>query len=467
MKFSFIGAAYQALSSNIEAQECTNLFLEVDPEGRNALVLRPGLKLFATVGNGPIRGAHKPVNYDAIVVSGNQVYRVKSDKSTVLLGTISSSSGPVSMADSGTDLVIVDGTSNGYLIDLATYSFSSITAAGFYGADNVHFADQRYIFNRPGTGQFYISKAYTLTTRVLAFDPLEFAFIQIAAENIVSHITDRSEIWLFGEQNVEVWANNGASFMPYERLQGGVMQIGCIASHSVARFDNTVVWLGQGEKGSGIVWLGNNYSPLRISTHAMEAEFQTYSTLKDAQAYVYQQGGHEFYVLTFPTAGKTWVYDAATKAWNQRAYLSNGIQGRERANAYAYAYGLHLVGDYQNGNLYQLDLSTYSDNGDPIKWTRSCHVLQGPDFDWQYFSELQIEMEAGVGLESGLDPQVSLSWSDDGGHTWSNEHFRSMGKMGKYLTRVRWLRLGRSRGRIFRLTGSDPVKTVIINASVK
>jgi hypothetical protein len=67
------------------------------------------------------------------------------------------------------------------------------------------------------------------------------------------------------------------------------------------------------------------------------------------------------------------------------------------------------------------------------------------------------------------DPRVMLRWSDDGGHTWSNEHWASMGKIGEYGKRVIWRRLGMTtklRDRVYEISGSDPVKIAIMGAEL-
>ena len=85
---------------------------------------------------------------------------------------------------------------------------------------------------------------------------------------------------------------------------------------------------------------------------------------------------------------------------------------------------------------------------------------------WLYYERLQLDLESGVGLTDGQgeDPQVMLQWSDDGGHTWSREHWVSAGRGGAYTWRALWRRLGRSRDRVFRLVISDPVKVTWIDA---
>lgn len=462
--FPFVGQAYTSRSLNVEAQECINLFLEIEPGGRTALFGTPGLSLLATIGTGPVRALHKIATGDLIAVSGAQVYRITSGAVATLLGTIGTTTGPVSIADNGTQAVIVDGSASGYQISLPGYAMTPIVSTAFYGADNVYFLDGRFIFNRPGTGQFYLSDLYAVT-----FDPLYFATAESSPDNLIAHIVDHREIWLFGNLTTEIWSNTGGANFPYERLQGAAVETGCAAAASVRRMDNSIVWLGQDDKGYGIVWMVKNYMPARISTHAIEYAIASYGDVSNAIGYVYQQEGHMFYMLTFPTVQRTWCYDVATHAWHQRAWMdSNGQQQRHRSNCHAFAYGKNLVGDFVSGNIYALDMNTFTDAGDQIRRSRSCAPINGEDFGWQQFHNLQIEMEGGVGLivGQGSNPQAMLTYSDDGGHQWSSERLASMGVMGQYRARVRWTRLGRSRDRVFRVTISDPVKVIIINASI-
>jgi hypothetical protein len=77
--------------------------------------------------------------------------------------------------------------------------------------------------------------------------------------------------------------------------------------------------------------------------------------------------------------------------------------------------------------------------------------------------------EQGVGLITGQgsDPQVMLQFSDDGGRTWSSERWRSLGRIGEYRTRTRWLRNGSARDRIYRYAMSDPVRRNLILATTE
>lgn len=210
------------------------------------------------------------------------------------------------------------------------------------------------------------------------------------------------------------------------------------------------------------------YTPVRISTHAVEFAIQGYSDVSDAFAYSYQAEGHSFYVLTFPAGNATWVYDVSTQLWHERAYRdpTTGALGRHRSNCHMYFGGEHVVGDYENGNIYALDLDCYTDNGNILPAIRAAGHVADSDYMFLYWHSMQVDIEAGVGLVTGqgIAPVIMLDWSDDGGHTWSNEKWASMGAIGKYSARAIWKRLGRSRDRIPRITITDPVKRVILGA---
>jgi hypothetical protein len=380
------------------------------------------------------------------------------------VGSLQTSSGQVSIADNGTDAVIVDG-SYGYVVNLTTYAFSQISSASFYGADIVDYLDDYFIFNRPNTEQFYISGIGATT-----FDALDFASAEGNPDMLVSLIVDHRELWLFGAESTDVFYNSGNVDFPIER-QNTTLEHGCAAKFSVAKIDNTVFWLGKDKLGQGTVWRAQGYTPVRIGTHALEFAIGGYSDISDAIAYTYQQEGHSFYVLTFPTANKTWVYDASTNLWHERAYLkpSDGSMNRHRSNCHIFYNNLHMVGDWENGKIYALDMDYYSDNGDPMPAIRTGGHVTNPDALFMFWGELEVFLESGIGLQTGQGsaPIVQLDWSDDGGHTWSNRHNASMGAVGNYQTRARWQRLGRSRDRIPRITISDPVKRVIIGAKLK
>jgi hypothetical protein len=276
------------------------------------------------------------------------------------------------------------------------------------------------------------------------------------------------EIWLFGELTTEVWFNSGAADFTFQRMPGVYIEHGCAAKHSVAKIDLALFWLGRDLQGQGIVFAGRNYAADRVSTYALEAEIATYARIDDAVGFSYLQGGHAFYVMSFPTANKTWALDTTTQQWTQLAYMeATGSLSRHRAVSHAAYGGQNLVVDWQNGNLYALDPNAYTDNGNPILRVRSFPHLAGSDGNRMMFRQFIADMEVGAGLPGdSAPPEVRLRWSDDRGASWGNPVSASLGKVGEYLTSIQWQRLGYARDRVFELSWSAPVKTALNGAWV-
>lgn len=472
MKSPILGSAYVARSVNAADARMVNLFPEIVPEaGKEPAFLNraPGLKLLATVGSGPIRGvwAFSPDDNTAFVVSGTQLYKINETYTATLIGNVSGT-GPVSMADNGTQLFIAcNGPS--YIYNNTTNAFGPITDPDFPGAATVCYLDGYFVFNEPNSQKMWITSLFDGTS----IDPLEFASAEGSPDGLTAVASNFREVWAFGTNSIEVWYNSGATDFPLQRIQGAFNELGLAAPYSVAKMDNGLFWLGRDRRGQGIVYRANGYLGQRISTHAVEWQIQQYEDMTDAIAYTYQQDGHSFYVLVFPTANATWVYDVSTQAWHERAGFVNGEFTRHRGNCQMSFQGKPVIGDFENGNIYAFDLNNFSDNGSTQKWLRSWRALPTGQNNLKRTSQhsLQLDIESGVGLNSGQgsDPEVMLRWSDDGGHTWSNEHWSKIGKIGQFYRRVFWRRLGMTlklRDRVYELSGTDPVKINIMGAEL-
>ena len=506
MKTPILGSAYVARSVNAADARMVNLFPEVVPEGGKepAFLQRcPGLLKLATIGSGPIRGLwdFSSDNSTAFVVSGNELYKINTSYAATLIGSIPGT-GPVSMADNGIQLFIAcNGPS--YIYNNSTGVFGQIVDPDFPGAVTVGYIDGYFVFNEPNSQRIWVTQLLDGTS----IEPLDFASAEGSPDGVVGLIVDHREVWVYGTSTVEVWYDAGTPDFPLQRIQGAFNEIGCISAYTIAKMDNGLFWLGADARGQGIVYRANGYTGQRISTHAVEWQIQQYGNLTDALAYTYQQDGHSFYVLIFPNANTTWVYDVATGAWHERAGWSDGSFTRHRSNCQMAFNNKIVVGDYQNGNIYAFDLDTYADNGQIQKWLRSWRALPTGQNNLKRTAHhaMQIDIESGVGLNGypttesvyfitetgnnylvtesgeyfieeqdlpgtqGADPQVMLRWSDDGGHTWSNYHTTSVGKIGQYYYRVWFRRLGMTmklRDRVYELTMTDPVKTAIMGAEL-
>lgn len=425
----------------------------------------------------PVRCLYRASNGELYTVIGNTVYYVPSNYILITIGTMPFSplANQVSMIDNGLALVIVDGSSLGYAMDLNTRAFGQITGSAFYGADRVDYLDTYFIFNRPNTNQFYISLSnvtYAMLIAGSAFDALDLAAKIGYPDKIATLIVMHREIWLIGTLTTEIWYNSGATDFTFEQLPGSFIEHGCVARYTIAKQDLCVYFLSQDLQGQLMVLEGQNYTVKRISTHAIENEFLTYPNVSDAIGFTYQQEGHTFYVLIFPSANKTWVYDISTQLWHERAWTdSDGNLNRHRMNCGANAYGNIVVGDWQNGALYALDLNTYTDFDGPISRIRSFpHLID----DANRISYKSFIADMAVGEDDGTidsstpfnPPVVALRWSDTRGASWGSKVEQSMGSAGQYLTSIQWSRLGLARDRVFELSWSAPTPTALNGAFI-
>ncbi len=469
MKSPILGSSYVARSVNAADNRMVNLYPEAIPEGGKEsgfLTRAPGLRLLGTAGQGPCRGMWQFGNY-GYVVSGEKLYQINSFWDATELGTVSGN-GPVSMADNGTQLFIACNP-DGFIYNATSNTFQKITDPDFPGAVTVGYIDGYFVFNAPNSQQFYVTAIFDGTD----IDALDFASAEGSPDGLVALIVDHREVWLFGTNSVEVWYDAGTTDFPLARIQGAFNEIGCAAAYSVAKLDNALFWLGADARGRGIVYRANGYTGQRVSTHAVEWQIQQYGSLSDAVGYTYQQDGHAFYVLNFPSANTTWIYDVATNGWHERAGFVNGQFTRHWGNCQMAFNSEIVIGDYANGNFYAFDMDVYSDNGSVQRWLRSWRAIPTGQNNLKRTAQhsLQLDCQTGVGVVTGQgsDPQVMLRWSDDGGHTWSSEHWRSMGKIGEYGYRTIWRRLGMTlklRDRVYEISGTDPVKIAVMGAEL-
>lgn len=467
--FGFVGAAYQAPSLYQDDQECINWYPEIDvvkPQGsRGVIALYPTPGLLAYLQSPTteeVRGLYT-ITGGAVffAVVGQNLFRITPNLIYSIVGKLLTSVGQVSMKDNGVSLYLCDGPTR-YACALNGTGFTTIADGAFIGANKIDIIDNFFVYNNPFSNQWGATSALSTASPALSFGSTDST-----PDILLSLIVNLREVFLLKEKTSEVWIDAGLFPFPFQRLSGASLQHGCAAIHSIARLGESFAFLSADDRGRGVVIQMVGYSPKRISTHAVETDIAN-GTIADAIAFSYQQAGHEFYVLTFPIQDKTWVFDLATELWHKRAYRDNlNVLHRHRANCCTVFQGNILVGDYANGMIYKLDLGTYTDNGMAIPRIRRCIHLTN-ELKRQFFSDLQIQFQPGVGLATGQgsDPQAMLRWSDDGGSTWSSDHWASIGKMGIYKSRAIWRRLGSARDRIFEVVITDQINPVVISAEL-
>lgn len=467
--FPLVGGSFLLRSRVLDSQRCLNFFPVGTESGTakapSALYGTPGLRRLLTLtGTGGIRALYVPSKGDAIAVRGPRVYRVDRAWTPTLVGLIADLNSIVSIADDGSTAVLVDGP-HGYKLSLTPNTLEQITDESFRGADAVYWINTVFVFNAPGTSQFYTTEGDGVT-----FNALDYADATSNAEPLVRHIVNHRELVLFKKTTAEIWRAGGAPDFFFLPDTNASIEKGCDAKNSVVDMDNTIYWLGGDADGGGIVWRLNGYTPQRVSNEGLEYAIAGYGDVSDAEAYSYQQEGHTFYVLTFPTANATWSYDVSTGLWHERAYRNpvSAAWGRHRSRCHMFYAGLHVVGDYEDGRIYALDLDHMYDDTDPLVSLRSAPHLSSARGNEIRYNALHVDLEAGVGLETGQgsDPILMVRWSNDGGRTWSSIKSVRMGAIGETHKHVMIDRLGMGRDRVFEISISDPVKRAILGGTV-
>lgn len=448
-------ASYELRTAQASTSRLVNCHPEALPEDSPwpfRLARADGLASWATVGTGPIEGLYADHGL-LYAVSGGGFYSITSTPTATFRGAVGSSS-EIDMDSNETAVVIVSPPA-AYSYTPGTTTFATISDADFTarGAGDVEFCDNFMLFREPDTARFF---ALDLGS-VSAATSTMFATAEGAPDTLVGMKVDQRQVLLFGEKSLELWYNAGVSGFPFERMEPGFIERGCVNGKTVAKLDQSVIWVADDYTVRRLEGL----TPVRISTHAVEQWLRSV-TLLSLRAYSYSREGHFFYMLTAPEG--CFVFDAATQLWAERSTYGSE-PAWEWGNPVSFA-GKILVGSTVSNVIAELSPTTYTETGPTtqrMEWTYTPVYPQGQRV---FFDRFEIVGEVGVGLTTGQgsDPEIMLSWSDDGGQTWFNAPNRKLGKIGEYGSRVFWSGLGScssAHGRVFRAAVSDPVRFTV------
>lgn len=476
MKYpGFIGGFYTASTPEIDAQRAVNLYPEAVESGtgknRAALIGTPGTDQWATAPKAPIRALWSGDGGNRMFcVAGDTLYEVDSSGTFTSRGAVGDDAThtPAKIIPNGNSILVIS-AGDAYIDNGAGVISPAIperhTAPGDLtpvagttdSASGGDFIGGHFIVTRPDSKQFNISELYDGST----WDGLDFNYKVSYPDNLVTMLADHGDLWLFGTDTAEVWQHTGNANFPFERDLGAQIQQGNIAPHATVRLAGGVGFLGGDSRGSVVAYRAKGYQPVRVSTHAIEAAWKAYGTSADAIGFSYQDNGHEFWVIYFPTGNATWVYDVTTGLWHERSWWNGSSYQAHRARCHCEAFGMHLVGDRITGDIHRMASDIYTDNGVDIKRLRTAPHVSDDD-EPLFYNGLEIDMLTGAGTTT-----ATMTYSDDGGHTWSTPKTVSGGAFLAFKTRVIWRRLGRSRDRIFSVEIVSDAEVAIVDALLK
>jgi hypothetical protein len=452
-----VGGAYTDETRPYDQQECVNYLPEFaeNAEARSPGILRgvPGLTLFVDTEADAIRGVRN-VEGMLFVVADTTLYQVATDGTLTSRGTITGTD-RVSMTHNqqanGYQLVIVNGP-EGFVYNTATETLTQITDTDFKGSIVCDFINS-YITHIEPLRKFWFHSDLADALSYLSTDEYE---AESSPDRLVSQVVNHSEVWMFGERTTEIFVNTAAENATFERQSGTIIEQGCAARFSPVNLDNSIFWLGN----DGIVYRADGYTPVRVSTHAVEQSIAE-SDWSEAIGMAWSDRGHKVYYLTFPN-GKTWGYDAATRLWHRRASYELDVW---RVQHLVFWNGQWIGGDAFNGKLYTLDWDNFTENDAPMVAMRRTPYAHASG-NRIVMPCLELLMDTGFDTLDG-DQSVWLRYSDDGGKTYTNYRKRMLGTVHQYGQRIRFLRLGSFRNRVFEIMVSSNVKRDLIAASAQ
>jgi len=463
---------YESESLAISAQQCVNFYpniVQTQGLSQETLFGTPGLNQLATSGDVQQinRGSHVKSGVPYFV-NGTSLYMLERSFDSnnnesfgvVELGSVSGT-GRVSMADNGTQLMILVPGGPGYIYNEdAGTPFQQITDSDFTANGNpqyVVFLDGYFVITTDEK-KFIVSAL----NDGLSYNALDFGSAEADPDDIVAPIVHKNQLFIVGSETTEVFQNIGGSGFPFQRVNGYVIDKGLFAPFSIVKADGTFLMIGGGVNESPAVWIftGNGFS--KISTTAIDNTLQRFSDSDISGAFAWSYAQKGAYFIGFTVGNITLVYDIVTQRWHERSSLINELDGRFRVNSLVTGYGRVLVGDSQDGRIGEMDIDTFTEYGANIK-----RIAATPNFtsglNSLTVSSIELTVESGVGNSEQADPVVSMDMSDDGGKTFTYERSRKIGKIGEYEKRAVWRKNGRfPRFRVLRFKLSDPVKPVFI-----
>ena len=462
---------YKDKVAPLSSQRCINWIPTVSegPALNNKSLKQPsGITLKIQTGFGACRGAHVMAKVPYFIM-GNTLISFNENNTINTHGTITGNV-RVSMADNGTNLVIVVPGGDGYAFNNTTNVLTRVTDPDFQVSDTVGFYRGFFVFTTTDGKQLFVSNL----NAPLTFSALDFGSAEGDPDRIITQILTNDELSIIGKETTEVFRNIGGADFPLQIIPGAFTEKGAHTKYGVIKFDNTYVFIGGGENELTAIWRQtSSSSAVKVSTDAIDNEIQKFTEAEIEAAFIttYSKDGQFLAVFTFNSnriPGKSFVYNGTASAltgstvWFE--FQTGMTDAHWRVNAIVKAYGRLYVGDSVDGRIGELVDNVYTQYDDNV--LRSATLKPIAENGIAIFAgELEATFQAGVGLTTGQgsDPVAMMEFSDDGGFNYFGVFKRPIGKIGDYGHEVIWNRQGRfPDARTIRFSVTDPVNANLI-----
>lgn len=461
MRIPLVVGAYTDEHRDVNNQACNNFIpAPAGPESKTGGVLKttPGLYALGSPANKAVRAI---IEFDGALyaVIGNVFYSVTYNKvaktaTYSAINTIHTSTGYLKWAANVDQIMMVDSRSY-YVYTVSSGTFSINPDEDFLGARNVVFMDSYFIYNVPDTALVYATDVNDGTT----ISALDVTTAEFRNDNVVTVETYNGLLWILGERTIEVYQDtaNAAGF-PFSPMVGASINQGCGAADSVQIVDEMLVFLDDrgyfvGVKGFQFEVLGNE---------AIHEEIQSLDGFSDAYSMAYTEDGHTFYCCAVPKANKMYVFDVTTKLWHTRTSTQADLtQGIPRMISLLRFQNRNLVGDVNNGNIYEMSRDYLDENGITIHRKKITKNLNNNNllFDVPHVG---IDITSGL-APAGTTPYMQLRTSIDRGRSWDNVRILPVGQSGDYAKQVDDWCFGTSRNFQWEISIAEAIDIDIID----
>jgi hypothetical protein len=428
-----------------------------------------GLGLFATLTDGGSIRAMMDLDPHLFAVAGRAIYRVDGAGFVEQIGGMPSD-GLVTMSrnrKSPTSQITV--TCDGISKIITGTSVADLEDSDLPPANSNFFMGGYTVFTH-ANGRF----SWSAIDESSIIDALDFASAESNPDGLLIGKPLGQHAVLFGSRSIEFHMLTGSDAV-FERSH--VIRVGCYAAGSVAEVPiitpqavtDSIAFAAADLQGSYAgVCLVENLSSRKISTHAVDRAVRDEPDPLSITSCAWSDGGHAFYCISGSTF--SWCWDSATGQWHER--LSYGLARWKVRSVQQFAGGL-IAGDHTSNRLYRMANTIYAEDGDHLIMT-----LQTPPVhsfpEALEFLALHIDAIPGVGLVDGvaeeIDPHMMVSWSDDGGKSFSPPRLLAIGVAGETVKTIKTTRLGQSKrggaGRTFRFSVSVAVVRGIMGAAL-
>lgn len=500
VNYNFVGSFGKAISAAIDPQELVNMYqiFDKDYPKQTAAIFTPGslLKISPAV----------PANFTVRVgfVFGKSMYFVVGSSlikydgllSPSVVGTLSTETGFVGVSANQTQVILVDG-GTGYIWDGA--AFQSISDPNFPNSPgDVTYLDGRFYVINNTTNQFNASDVED----GLTYNATNFAKLTTTADILVNIKMLKRHIYLMGQKAIEVWYDGGGGSgggFPLLRDNALVYSFGSAAVGSAVVKHGHLIWLARNEDGSvGFQLTDGGADPIPISSPQVDLALQALSAPQDCQALMYKINGYTFYIASFTTDALTFQYNLQTKQWNTLETNNSRYFG----STHTFFDNKHFMGAYDEGKIYEISGSYTNHNGTAIKRRRVSGIFESSNGKRINIDLIELQFKQGLEKPAALpitgiylddlsipytddagepyyadtysplihniaaNPTIYLSYSTDGGSTYSYPEEVPLGKVGKYEYRSEMRRLGEGDSFVFKMECYADVPLILLGANV-